>query len=591
MFRLPSLVTSCLCGLARLPGNGEGSPCELELARLLDDAFDAVLVFRDDGTIEATNRAARRLFGWADARTSRPRIDDLVALPAAGAAPLSQVAGHLTPCLAQGRRADGTAFEAEISVVPFGDAGGRRALFLRDVAVREAEQELLRHQATHDPLTDLPNRNLLLERAREMLRQAGRDGRRVAFLLIDMVRFDEVNDALGHHTGDQLFQQLAERLRGVAQAGETIARFGGDEFAVLLPQEDLASVRRRAWHLVRTAQGPFHVDGLTLEVEAAAGIALYPDHGRNADELLQRADMAMYAAKRSRSGVAVYRPDHDFTCLRHHALTGDLRRAIEEGDLALHYQPKLDARTGCLVGVEALARWQHRELGYIPPDEFIKLAEQTGLILPLTRWVLEAATIQCAQWWREGFSFGVSVNVSTRILLEHEFPRLLEQLLAATALPPRYLTLEITESAVMEDPDKALEALIELYALGLGLSIDDFGTGYSSLGYLKKLPASELKIDKSFVKEMDRNQDDATIVRSIIDLAHNLGVDVVAEGVESQEIWEQLRELGCDAGQGYLFSRPLPPERLIEWVQGLPPAPDALSDAAEAPQQAPAVQR
>jgi diguanylate cyclase (GGDEF)-like protein len=538
------------------------------------------------------NRSAQRLFGRLEGGKHGLRIDDLVSLGGLGQRQLTRTKGSLSPRLAQGRRADGTTFAAEISVAPFSGNGSRhRVLFLRDVALREAEHEALRHQATHDPLTDLPNRNLLLQRARDMLERARESERRIAVLLIDLVRFDDINDALGHHTGDQLLQQLADRLRGVGLAEETVARYGGDEFAVLLPEEDLAAVRRRAWHFIRAVQKPFHVDGLSLEVEPAAGIALFPDHGRNVDELLQRADMAMYAARRSKAGAVVYRPDHDFTCLRHHALTGDLRRAIEQGDLALHYQPKLNARSGHLVGVEALARWQHPEFGFIRPDEFITLAEQTGLIFPLTRWVLEAATIQCAQWLREGFEFGVSVNVSARILLEREFPRLLERLLVATAVPPRYLTLEITESAVMEDPDKALEALIELYALGVGLSIDDFGTGYSSLGYLKKLPASELKIDKSFVLEMDRNRDDATIVKSIIDLAHNLGVNVVAEGVETDEVWEQLRELGCDVGQGYLFSRPIPPEQLIQWVEGMAGDDEGLTDLQETTEQDAATQR
>jgi EAL domain-containing protein (putative c-di-GMP-specific phosphodiesterase class I) len=276
----------------------------------------------------------------------------------------------------------------------------------------------------------------------------------------------------------------------------------------------------------------------------------------------------MFAAKHKRSGVAVYQEHHDVSNLRQHRLAGDLRRAIERNELGLHYQPKLSAETGCVIGVEALARWEHPELGPIRPDEFIALAERTGLIQPLTRWVMETATVQGAQWRREGYRVGISINVSARSLLEERLPKMLGRLLGATGFPASGLTLEITESSIMEDPERALEVMIELYTLGIGLAIDDFGTGYSSLGYLKRLPASELKIDKSFVTEMDRNRDDATIVRSIIDLAHNLGVHVVAEGVETEPVWDELRRLGCDFGQGYLFSRPLAPDRFVEWLRG-----------------------
>jgi diguanylate cyclase (GGDEF)-like protein len=563
-FLSPLVVLWGRAGRERDAGHG--------LNGILENSFDAVLIFDDGGRIVALNRAARVMFSCTGDETLGRRIDDLVRMTNGGGPGIASMElPHccLPPCDALGVRSDGTKFPVEMTVAAFGGQDGPlRAVFLRDVATRQTEQKILRHRATHDALTDLPNRHLLLERARTLLDQARRVNRKIAFLLLDLDRFKEINDALGHRTGDHLLEKVARRLDGNRDEPDILCRLGGDEFAILIPDVDEPTARRKAWRLVRCLEEPFQIEGLSLEVEASVGIALFPDHGESVDGLLQRADVAMYSAKHTSSGVDLYRADQDASSLRQHTLTGDLRRAIECGELMLHYQPKLSAETGCLIGVEALARWDHPEFGFVPPDEFIKLAEQTGLIRSLTRWVMEAATIQCAQWVRDGFDIGVSVNLSARSLLEEDLPRMMERLLSATGLPAKHLTLEITESAIMEDPDRALDVLIELCALGVGLSIDDFGTGYSSLGYLRKLPASELKIDKSFVREMDRNQDDATIVRSIIDLAHNLGVTVVAEGVETQTIWNQLRALGCDVGQGYLFSKPLPPDLLIHWVRG-----------------------
>jgi diguanylate cyclase (GGDEF)-like protein/PAS domain S-box-containing protein len=550
-----------------------------ELPDLVENSFDAVVLFRVDGSVLALNRAARLMFRCSEGKALKRRIDQLVRLPddsGRRVASLPLPGGCLPPRRALGLRRDGSSFPLEMSVVAVG--GGeeaRRAVFLRDVAEYETEQRILRHRATHDALTDLPNRYLFHERARTLMERARREEDRVAFLFVDLDRFREINDALGHRTGDLLLEAVARRMDAARDESDMLCRLGGDEFAMLVPGVDATLARHKAWRLVRCLEESFQVEGLSLEVEASVGIAFFPDHGESDEGLLQRADVAMYTAKRARERVGLYECDQDSSNLRQHTLTADLRQAVERGELSLHYQPKLAAETGRLVGVEALARWEHSEFGFVPPDEFITLAEQTGVIQRLTRWVLEAATIQGAQWLREGHEFGISVNISARTLLDEDLPRLLERLLSATALPARRLTLEITESAIMEDPEKTLDVLIELYAIGVGLSIDDFGTGYSSLGYLKKLPASELKIDQSFVREMDRNQDDATIVRSIIDLAHNLGVEVVAEGVETEEIWDQLRELGCDVGQGYLFSRPLPPDQLAHWIRGF------FSEAAE----------
>jgi diguanylate cyclase (GGDEF)-like protein len=568
MKNLSSVLAAVGARFARLRGAPDA---DRRFADAVENGHDSVLLFRGDGGIERANGAARTMFPQLADGTDGQRIDDLVRLPGiegnlVSAMPVPDRC--LPPREALALQEEGSSIPVEITLVEIDHAGCRlRAAFLRDISDRAAEQEILRHRSTHDALTNLPNRHLLLERSRIALECAKRDGQTAAMLLLDLDRFKEINDALGHHSGDLLLEQVARRLNSTRDRTDTLARLGGDEFVVLLPHADASTARRKASRLVRCLTEPFQIEGLRLVVEASAGIAIFPDQGTSVLELLQRADVAMYTAKRRRSGVALYRPEQDLTSLRQHMLTGDLRTAIEEGKLELHYQPKIAASSGELVGVEALARWKHPEFGFIPPSEFILLAEHTGLIMPLTHWVLESATIQCAQWVRDGHRFGVSVNISARTLLDEELPGLLRRLLTATGLPARQLTLEITESAIMEDPEKALEVLIGLYALGVGLSIDDFGTGYSSLGYLRRLPASELKIDKSFVLEMDRNQDDATIVRSIIDLAHNLGVDVVAEGVETERIWAQLQKLSCDAGQGYLFSRPLEPGLLISWVR------------------------
>jgi predicted signal transduction protein with EAL and GGDEF domain len=342
---------------------------------------------------------------------------------------------------------------------------------------------------------------------------------------------------------------------------------GGDEFAVLLPNHGCEAAVAKGRRLARTLERPFYVRQLALQIETAVGVAVFPDHGNHAGELLQRADVAMYVAKSSRSAVEVYDADRDVTSVRALTLNGELRRAIEEQGLSLHYQPKISAASGLVIGVEALVRWTHPEHGNIPPDEFIGPAEQSGLIAPLTRWVMETAVAQAALWSRTGFELDVSVNLSARNLLDEELPSRVQRLLGTTRLAPERLTLEITESAIMSDPARARQIVTEVDRQGVRISIDDFGTGYSSLGYLRNLPARELKIDRSFVSDMDRIKEDATIVRSTIELAHNLGLHVVAEGVERSEVWTSLVDMGCDFGQGYLFSKPLPANELTEWLK------------------------
>jgi diguanylate cyclase (GGDEF)-like protein len=424
-----------------------------------------------------------------------------------------------------------------------------------------------RHQALHDALTGLPNRALFRDRTAQALLAARRDGTAVAVLLMDLDRFKDVNDSLGHHTGDLLLHQVGERLRARLRASDTIARLGGDEFAVLLPGlRDPAAAAAVARELREALERPFSPGDIQqIHADASIGIALYPDHGGDPDALIQHADVAMYQAKRARLGVAVYDSASDQSSPARLALLAELRRAIDGDELILHYQPKVDLAGG-IDGAEALLRWPHPERGLIPPAEFIPLAEHTGLIRRLTLWVLEAALRQSREWRRQGLDVALAVNLSAANLADPELPDDIADLLRRMDVPPDRLTLEITESTAMADPARAQDLLLRLRDLGVGLSIDDFGTGHSSLAYLSSLPVTELKIDRSFVTSIATDDSDAMIVRSTIDLGHNLGLRVVAEGVEDDHTLRWLSDHGCDLAQGYGLTRPLPAAELPTWL-------------------------
>jgi diguanylate cyclase (GGDEF)-like protein len=439
-----------------------------------------------------------------------------------------------------------------------------------------------RHQALHDALTGLPNRTLFHERAQEAVLHARRTGSLVAVMLLDLDRFKEVNDTLGHHVGDELLQQVGARLLHNVKATDTVARLGGDEFAVLLCDVHSEGAAVRVAERARRAlEQPFELGSVNLVVGASFGIAMGPEHGEMATVLLQRADVAMYAGKSEQRGVVVYSPDVDTHSPRRLALVGELRKALAEGGLDVHYQPKADARTGEIVGAEALVRWLHPIEGFIGPDEFIPIAERTGMIHELTAFVLRTALRQCRDWRRAGARVDVAVNVAVGSLLHVDFPEEVRTALEEAGVSARALTLEITESSIMADPTRSIRVLSALSAMGVQLAIDDFGTGYSSLSQLKQLPVDELKIDRSFIQDMTSDDDDATIVRSTIDLGHNLGLRVVAEGVEDAETWRRLKTLGCDVIQGFYLARALEPASftrwLTEWNEGvdlkiLPPA-------------------
>jgi len=427
-----------------------------------------------------------------------------------------------------------------------------------------AEKE---HQALHDPLTDLPNRSSFDDALQRRMSQPRHESPRAAVLLIDLDRFKEVNDTLGHQAGDELLRQIGPRLQGVVPDGAVISRFGGDEFAVLLPDVvDEADAQELALRISRSIEEPFRVDGFNLEVQASIGVALYPDHGAVSDELVKRADIAMYVAKRLQSNAEIYDPEQDHHSTRRLELVSELRKAIIDGEIILYYQPKLDLATGQVRSAEALVRWMHPRLGLVPPGEFVPVAEHTGLIRPLTSYVLTSAVRQAAAWRAAGREIAVAVNLSARNLHDGGIITEVPVNLARFDLPSRLLRLEITESSIMADPVRARKSLDALHDMGVGLSIDDFGTGYSSLAYLQNLPVSEIKIDRSFVTNVLENEGDQVIVRSTIDLARNLGMRVVAEGVETSEHWQQLAEYGCDTAQGYFLSRPLPAAELTAWL-------------------------
>ena len=424
------------------------------------------------------------------------------------------------------------------------------------------------HEALHDSLTGLPNRTLLVDRIQDAIDSSRSTGKPVALFLLDLDRFKEVNDTLGHGAGDRLLQLVAARLEAALRPGDVVARLGGDEFAVLLPTVRHAQAATEVAERTRAALvEPFRIDGFVIGPEASIGVALVPDHAADADTLMQRADVAMYLAKASRRGVEVYAADRDRNSASRLGLLSELRIALDAGQIELHYQPKATLPGGSVNGVEALVRWRHPERGMVPPDEFIPLAEQSGLMPQLTRYVLEHALAQVSTWILQGLDVQVAVNVSMRDLHDESFVGFLESRLTGYAVPGHRLVLEITEGTLMADADRVSSILEELNELGVSISLDDFGTGYSSLVHLRRLPVSEIKIDRSFVMRMDVDVDDATIVRSIIELGDALGLRVVAEGVETETAWTELARMGCGYAQGWFLSKALPALEATAWLR------------------------
>ena len=428
---------------------------------------------------------------------------------------------------------------------------------LREAEVRRERQrqsERMAYLAYHDELTELPNRTLLNDRLHQSILTARREARPLAVLALDLDGFKEINDSLGHHTGDRVLQVVASRLRSVLRESDTVARLGGDEFAILLPHTDTAGAELAASKLLQEIEAPMVIEGRPLTIRASMGIAEFPAHGTGEQELLQKADLSMYVAKNDRCGVAVYSADRDGRAEKRLAMVSAMWHGIEHDQFSLEYQPILDLRTGDIGALEALIRWNHPQHGRLAPREFIQLAEQSGLITQLTLYAINKAM---TEWPCASHNMTIAVNLSPRSLHDSTFPARVRELLEKHAFDASCLALEITETVIMSDPERSVRYLNELHQMGIKLVMDDFGTGYSSLAYLRRLPVMQLKIDQSFIMGLTQGEDEA-LVRSIIDLAHNLKLQVVAEGVESQELCDRLKALRCDHAQGHFISAPGP---------------------------------
>ena len=454
-----------------------------------------------------------------------------------------------------------------------GAAATGLGLAIAFVVIRNArgQAHLLRHQAMYDNLTGLPNRALFADRLQQAILIGRREKQPFALIAMDLDRFKEINDTLGHYAGDRVLQHMADCVRACLRESDTVARMGGDEFTVLLTAvNDLDGAVAVAEKILKAFDEPLEISGQKIEIAASLGIAMFPEHGEDPVVLLREADAAMYLAKQIHGGYKVYSKELGQGADDRVALQGELRRAIAANELVLHYQPKIDFGSDRVSGVEALVRWQHPQHGLLPPDKFIPLAEQTGLIKPMTQHILKIALHQCEEWQRAGLDLSIAVNISAISIQDPEFPDQVARLLKESTVPPSRIELEITETAVMAEPVRAVNCIKRLSALGLQVSIDDFGTGYSSMAHLKELLVAKIKIDKSFVKDVAVNHNDAVIVRSTIELGHNLGLKVVAEGVETEAAWDRLKALGCDDAQGYYMSHPLPADKLAEWLRQSP---------------------
>jgi diguanylate cyclase (GGDEF)-like protein len=458
-------------------------------------------------------------------------------------------------------------YAQRVSVEQKGEIGALASSFnhmLEGIVTREKENLRL---AFEDHLTALPNRAMFYDRLQQALLLAKRHGHPVSVMMLDLDRFKYVNDTLGHPVGDKVLKEVALRLRELLRESDTVARLGGDEFAVLLPSGDVERAGTVARRILQSLELPIVVEDQPIDVGTSIGIVFYPEHGEDADMLLRHADISMYAAKRNKSGFATYDSRLEEHRQEHLTLLGELRRAIEQNELVLFYQPKFNFAKNSVTGVEALIRWEHPVRGNVPPSEFVPFAEQTGNIRMITRWVIDAAVRQCGEWQAAGHALKISINVSARDLLDREIVAYVSSTLQKYKVRPELICIELTESALMEDPVRARETLHQLHALGIRLSMDDYGTGYSSLAYIKNLALDELKIDRAFVTGLNADDQSAAIIRSTIELGHSLGMTVVAEGVETEQELSALKRFGCDYAQGYHVCKPKRASDLIAWLQ------------------------
>lgn len=556
---------------------------ELERAlygEVVERISTAIIVAEVDQTgspelrVRAANTAAGRLFGSVTARMTGTPLGDLLG-------PIDAKLIDRARAVAAGAeefkidRVEGVGIDRQktFGLHVFGLPGGTVGLALDDVTEAATVAAALRRQALHDGLTGLPNRMLLRDRLQYALADARRRKEHVALILLDLNHFKEVNDALGHQYGDRLLVAFADRLQKLLRECDTIARLGGDEFALLLTHATNEGASRVVTKVTSAMQEPFELDGVTVQTTASLGVALFPDHADDADLLTQRADVAMYNAKRGGGGWAVYSPAQDQSSVERLTLLSELHNELEHGDpkeLTLHYQPIMDLRTDTITGAEALLRWEHASMGWLNPEMVVELAELSGLIRPLAKFVAREALSTTRDWHDQGHDLRMAINLSARNLYDRNLLDWLQDTLRQFDLEPRFLKCELTESQVMDDPVLAMDVISKLREIGIRTAIDDFGTGYSSLAYLRRLPVDEIKIDKSFVLTMLDDRHDLTIVRTVIDLAHNLDMRVLAEGVEDEATLEKLREFGCDRIQGYLIGRPMTSLRFSELLAERP---------------------
>jgi diguanylate cyclase (GGDEF)-like protein/PAS domain S-box-containing protein len=558
--------------------------------RAIEASVNAIVITtgrRQQYAIAHVNPAFERVTGYSAAEvlgrncrflqgedTSQPEIAALRALLR------EKKEGRVT---LRNHRKDGTLFYNELHIAPVRSSKGHVTHYvgvLNDITETRRYQEELEHHVNHDALTGLANRHLLQDRLQQALFRAGRRDLRCAVMFLDLDHFKLVNDGLGHHVGDSLLKRVGAELGTILRPEDTVARFGGDEFVLIATEvQSLADVTEIAERIIARMSSPMMIEGEEIAVSASLGIALYPLDGDSVEELLKNADAAMYHAKESgRNAFSYYRKEMNVAISAQFSLKSKLAKAVEQGELVLHYQPQAGASSVELVGMEALLRWEHPELGRVAPDQFIPLAEDTGLIVPIGEWVLITACKFAADLRRQGIDFGrVAVNLSARQFYQANLPKLIERILQASGLPAHCLELEITESMMMGNTDKVIRILSEFKEMNVQLAVDDFGTGYSSLGYLRRFPIDRLKIDRSFIDDVPTSQHDATIAKAIISLAHNLGLQVIAEGVENRAQLAFLAENGCDEIQGYLLSKPLDEVALRRFVTAsgplLAPAP------------------
>ncbi|MBI4654220.1 MAG: EAL domain-containing protein [Nitrospirae bacterium] len=441
-----------------------------------------------------------------------------------------------------------------------------KIILVRDITEIKEKTDALEYLALHDSLTGLPNRLLFDDRLHQAIFSSEREGKSFALLMIDINNFKEINDTLGHYVGDMVLKHAGACLQGVLRGSDTIARFGGDEFIVLMPTSDIEQAEQTVFRLQNALKEPFTVEERSLYIGLSIGIAFYPKHGEDAENLVRKADIAMYVAKDAKIGFSVYSPDHDIYTIPKLALISTLHNAIMNEEMELHYQPQINCKTGRASGVEALLRWKSPQHGLLSPEEFIPLIERRGLMKPLTEWVIKTALCQCAKWHRAGLMLSVSVNLSQWDIHDRGIVDYVSKQLEKWGVLPEYLEIDVTENTIMADPVGAIEVLRQFCSMVVTISIDDFGIGYTSIAYLRKLPVDEIKIDKSFIIDMLKDGYKEAIVRAIINLAHTLELKVLAEGVESEEIMDALKNLGCDMVQGYYICHPLPPEELTHWL-------------------------